>query len=179
MSMTTIYNDRFRTHKDFGTKFCYTLDCTLQIFFDQATRWTDAAVDGKPDYLRRKAEYQIDRIEDGRSLSIILPTSLQSSTTTAPTAKKRETPTGSHEGSNKKPKKTVVKKETAELNVTRHANDATVAVWALPDGKVYSAVFGPQMASVMGWPYLLTIGTKRGTTTSHTHVCSLSDDRQM
>ena len=161
--MTTIYNDRFRTEKDFGTKFCYTLDRTLQIFFDRATRWTDAAVDGEPDYLRRKAEYLIDRIEDGRSLSIILPTSLQSSSTAAPTVKKRETPTGGgQEGSDKKPKKTVVKKETAETTVTRHANDATVAAWALPDGKVYSAVFGPQMASVKGWPYFVDNRNKNG-----------------
>ena len=48
--MTTIFNDRFRTEKDFGTKFCYTLDRTLQIFFDRATKWTDAAIDGEPDY---------------------------------------------------------------------------------------------------------------------------------
>ena len=33
--MTTIYND---SEKDFGTKFCYTLDRALQIFFDRPTR---------------------------------------------------------------------------------------------------------------------------------------------
>ena len=71
--MTTIFHDRFKTEKYFGTKFCYTLDRALQIFFDRATRWSSMAIDGEPDYLRRKAENLIERIEEGRALNIMLP----------------------------------------------------------------------------------------------------------
>ena len=69
----TFYNDRFQTEKDFGTKFCYSLDRSLQIFFDRATRWVDTATDGESDYLRRKAEVLIDRKHYDRRYGLLVP----------------------------------------------------------------------------------------------------------
>ena len=49
--LTTNMNDRFKTEPEFGTKFCYTLDRHLQIFFDKMTRWEDIQNDGDQHYL--------------------------------------------------------------------------------------------------------------------------------
>ena len=142
--MTTIFNDRFKTEKDFGTKFCYTLDRALQICFDRATRWSNMAIDGEPDYLRRKAVNLIERIEDGRALNIMLPAVLLSSSpaTPSPTSKKRDSePTAkptSNEDQGKKPKRGIKAKATVH-------NGDPVTAWAIPSGHSYSTTFGPKM----------------------------------
>jgi hypothetical protein len=150
--MMTIYNDRFKTEKDFGTKFCYTLDRALQIFFDRATRWGDVATDGEPDYLRRKVEVLIDRIEDGCALTVILPAILITSNGTTAT-KKREAPTTATptDSKTKISKKTATASTDTEANA--HINDDAQPEWLVPTGKSYNAIFGAQMAGIKGWPY--------------------------
>ena len=153
----TIYNDRFKTEKDFGTKFCYTLDRALQIFFDRATRWTDPATEGDSRYLARKAEDLLDRNEDGMALTVILPAALLTvNTIGAPTSKKRELsaisaagPSGSEP---KAPKKASLAKDATPA-LTPHNNDEAQTDWLLPSGRAYTAFFGARMPGLKGWPY--------------------------
>jgi hypothetical protein len=44
--LTTILNNRFKAEKDFGAKFCYSLDDHLQTFFNKVIRWEDTSTDG-------------------------------------------------------------------------------------------------------------------------------------
>ena len=147
--MTTILNDRFKTEKDFGAKFCYTLDRSLQIFLDRATRWTDMEADGEPNYLRSKAEYLLERLEDGRALSVILPNALLSANTTKKREVKGVIPT---EGA-KKAKSSSPKDAPAPAAPSKHSNDDTQSNWMIPSGKTYNTLFGATMASLKGWPY--------------------------
>jgi hypothetical protein len=71
--MSTVLNHRFKSEKEFGAKFCYTLDRHLQTFFNKVTRWEDMAEDGQPHYLVHKAEELLERHEDGQGLNIVLP----------------------------------------------------------------------------------------------------------
>jgi hypothetical protein len=91
--MSTVLNDRFKTEKEFGAKFCYTLDRHLQTFLNKMTRWEDIATEGQPRYLVNKAEELLERLEDGQGLNIMLPVSLSSAMTAASTeGKKRSGP---------------------------------------------------------------------------------------
>ena len=92
------------------------------------------ATDGEPDYLRRKTENLIERIEDGRALSIMLPAVLLSSSpTTAGTAsKKREIdphPKPSPTEDQGKKSKRGAKSDATVLNAT------AVPSWAIPTGQ--------------------------------------------
>ena len=79
--MATILNDRFKSEKEFGANFCYTLDCHLQTFLNNITRWDDIASDGQPRYLVNKAKELLVRLEDGQGLNIMLPAALITVTT--------------------------------------------------------------------------------------------------
>ena len=103
--MTTVLGDRFKAEKDFGAMFCYSLDRSLQNFFDKVTRWPDIARDGNPNYLLKKAETLFEAIEDGRGLNIILPITLLATAAKAD-PKKRD-------GGTKEPTETKKAKKTA------------------------------------------------------------------
>ena len=51
--MAMILNDHFMSEKEFGAKFCYTMDRHLQTFLNKMTHcsWDDIASDGQPRYL--------------------------------------------------------------------------------------------------------------------------------
>ena len=68
--MSTVLNDRFKTEKDFGAKFCYTLDRHLQTFLNKMNRWEDIATEGQPRHLVNKAEELLEQLEDGQGLNI-------------------------------------------------------------------------------------------------------------
>ena len=71
--MITILHDRFRTQANFGSKFVYSVDRTLQNFFDQVTDCEDITVEGDPGYLIRDATILMEKVEDGVTLAIALP----------------------------------------------------------------------------------------------------------
>ncbi|KAI2507375.1 hypothetical protein MHU86_7095 [Fragilaria crotonensis] len=102
--MSTILNDRFKSEKDFGAKFCYTLDRHLQTFFNKVTRWEDMASDGQPRYLVAKAEELLERLEDGQGLNIVLPVALSSVASTAHDGKRKLGATPATEKPGKKKK---------------------------------------------------------------------------
>ncbi len=149
--MTTILNDRFKSEKDFGAKFCYALDRHLQTFFNKVTRWEDIATDGQQRYLVNKAEDLIERLEDGQGLNVVLPSSL-TSTAAAATDKPKRSNTVTPDTAAKKKKPTTG--PTPPDTVT-HPNAEPVAAWMLPTGVAYLDLFGTKMPGLKGWPVLL------------------------
>ena len=87
--LTTILNDRFKSEKYFGAKFCYSFDRHLQTFFNKVTKWEDIAMEGQQRYLINKAEDLIERLEDGQGINVVLPSSLTSTADTATDKPKR------------------------------------------------------------------------------------------
>ena len=135
--MTTVLGDRFKAEKDFGAMFCYSLDRSLQNFFDKVTRWPDITRDGNPNYLLKKAETLFEAIEDGRGLNIILPITLL---VTAAKADPKKRDGGIKEPAEaKKAKKTSGTIEAAPKE-TKHFNDDTKADWLLPNGTSYTSL---------------------------------------
>jgi hypothetical protein len=156
--MSTILNDRFRTEKDFGAKFCYTLDRHLQTFLNKMTRWEDVATDGQPRYLVNKAEELLERLEDGQGLNIILPVSL-SGTMTSPEGKKRSvtaaTVTPDKAGKKNKSGTSATSTNDDPEPGAPHVNTDPVDTWALPSGTKYLDLFDAKMPALKGWPILL------------------------
>ena len=151
--LTTILNDRFKSEKDFGAKFYYSLDRHLQTFFNKVTRWDDIATEGQPRYLVNKAEELIERLEDGLGLNVVLPIALSAPATTAADKPKR--------AGTVTPEKSVKKKKAA-AGATPAAKDSVnlpntepVASWLLPAGVEYLDLFGSKMPRLKGWPVLL------------------------
>ena len=148
--MTTILGDRFKAKKDIGAQFCYTLDRSLQNFFDKVMRWRNMADDGNPVYLLDKAENLLESIEDGKGLNTILPVTLLASALNV--SKKRDSPARTSETASKKAKKD----NPAEPNPakdSKHVNDETRSAWLLPRGTVFTALFRPQMPGLKGWSH--------------------------
>jgi hypothetical protein len=89
--MITILHDRFRTQNSFGSKFVYSVDRSLQNFFDHITDCEDLATEGDPSYLTRKAVKLMEKVADGGTLAIDLPavlTTIPKTQTTKPLAKR-------------------------------------------------------------------------------------------
>ena len=148
--LTTNMNDRFKTEPEFGTKFCYTLDRHLQIFFDKMTRWVDIQSEGDQHYLVSKAEDLIERIEDGRGLNIVLPAVLnkgRGNDDTKTRSPKQKTRPSSTEPSPKR-KKTPDGKGTD----SEHDNSGKVTEWALPTGMSFNELF---KSGAKNWPSFL------------------------
>ena len=152
--LTTILNDRFKSEKDFGAKFCYSLDRHLQTFFNKVTRWEDISTEGQPRYLANKAEELIERLEDGQGLNVVLPIAL-SSTAAAAVEKPKRAGTVTPDKSSKKKKATPAGTEPVKNDSVSHPNEDTVAAWMLPVGVEYPDIFGSKMPGLKGWPVLL------------------------
>ncbi len=151
--LSTVLNDRFKSEKDFGAKFCYALDRNLQTFFNKVTRWEDIANEGQSRYLLHKAEELIERLEDGQGLNVVLPTALTStaSTTTATKPKRAVT----DPADNAKRKKTDSTGATPSKESVNHPNTEPITAWRLPAGVEYLDLFGTKMPGLKGWPVLL------------------------
>jgi hypothetical protein len=151
--MTTNLNDRFKTEPEFGTKFCYTLDRHLQIFFDKMTRWEDIPTDGDPNYLLGKAEDLIERIEDGRGLNIVLPAALKGKGLLGeePKAKRAQKTPDQKEGaaSVKKSRKSKEGDSPRGSSSAEHSNSGKLTEWALPPGMNFNKLF---KAGSKNWP---------------------------
>ncbi|KAI2496250.1 hypothetical protein MHU86_18254 [Fragilaria crotonensis] len=155
--MTTILNDRFKSEKDFGAKFCYSLDRNLQTFFNKVTRWDDIAADGQSRYLVNKAEELIERLEDGQGLNVVLPAALSHPTPSADKTKRVAVGIGTPEKVTKKKKTaTATANHTESSNSSvNHPNKEPVTDWTLPSGVDFLDLFGTKMPGLKGWPVLL------------------------
>jgi hypothetical protein len=151
--LTTILNDRFKSERDFGAKFCNSLDRHLQTFFNKVTRWEDIAAEGQPRYLVNKAKELIERLEDGQGLNVVLPIAL--SATATPTADNPKRAGSNTSDSASKKKKPTAGTTTAAKDSSAHANAGPVDAWLLPTGVAYLDLFGTKMPGLKGWPVLL------------------------
>ena len=168
--LTTVLNDRFRSEKDFGAKFCYALDRHLQTFFNKVTRWEDIATEGQSRYLANKAEELVERLEDGQGLNVVLPTAL-ASTSTSDKAK-RAGNVASNEKATKKKKPATPGAGAVSKDDVIHPNTDPVATWMLPAGTDYLDLFGTKMPGLKGWPVLLdTRISKRLNKTQKAPMC--------
>ena len=147
--LTTVLNDRFKSEKDFGAKFCYALDRHLQTFFNKVTRWEDIASEGQSQYLTNKAEELIERLEDGQGLNVVLSVALSAAATTADKTKRVGTvATGDKAAKKKKP--TAIASSAAVRDAVAHSNTAPVAAWQLPEGIDYLDLFRTKMPGLKG-----------------------------
>ncbi len=128
--LITILNDWFKSEKDFGAKFCYSLDRHLQTFFNKVTRWEDISTEGQPRYLANKAEELIERLEDGQGLNVVLPIALSSAATAAAEKPKRAGAVTLEKLSKKKA--TPAGTGPVAKDSVSHPNEDTVAAWMLP-----------------------------------------------
>jgi hypothetical protein len=163
--------ERFKTENLFGAKFVYCLDRNLQVFFAKLSKWTvDEPRSLDPNYLRNKAEGLLDKIDDGNTLGIILPTSIY-----GPAGTKRaleQEAVGGEASPNKKGKTSSPNKQitwvptnrsgnsfaplttTALLESAEMRNEKTIAEWLLPKGTQYYDFFLSKDRSTRGWPLL-------------------------
>ncbi|KAI2496586.1 hypothetical protein MHU86_17914 [Fragilaria crotonensis] len=175
--LTTVLNDRFKSEKDFGAKFCYALDRHLQTFFNKVTRWEDIATEGQSRYLANKAEELVERLEDGQGLNVVLPTALASTST--PDKTKRAGNVAANDKAPKKKKPATPGAGAAAKDDVSHPNTDPVATW-LPAGTDYLDLFGTKMpglkvASAPGHTHLEAAEQD----TEGTHVCPVSVNRKV
>ena len=152
--MITILNDRFRTQPSFGSKFVYSIDRTLQNFFDQVTDCDDIATDGDPTYLTRKAMELMEKVVDGVTLAIELPAALLSApkTTGEPAPKKAKTK------GNKKSESPSSKPGTKKKLVhssDEHVNSEPHASWLVDTGVDYLGLFTDRAPGTRKWPKIV------------------------
>ncbi|KAI2500639.1 hypothetical protein MHU86_13860 [Fragilaria crotonensis] len=177
--LTTVLNDRFKSEKDFGAKFCYALDRHLQTFFNKVTRWEDIATEGQSRYLANKAEELVERLEDGQGLNVVLPTALASTST--PDKTKRAGNVAANDKAPKKKKPATPGAGAAAKDDVSHPNTDPVATWMLPAGTDYLDLFGTKMPGLKG------VASAPGHThleaaeqdTEGTHVCPVSVNRKV
>ena len=160
--------ERFKTETLFGAKFVYCLDRNLQVFFAKVSKWDSLDPQSwDPDYLRRKAEGLLDRIDDGQTLGTILPSSIYGPAGNKRAMEKQQEQAlaGDEASPNKKvrlaisPAKRAVHNvgplsTTALLESAEMVNDRTVADWLLPRGAQYHDFFLSKDRSTRGWPLI-------------------------
>lgn len=160
--------ERFKTETLFGAKFVYCLDRNLQVFFAKVSKWD--SIDPQswdPDYLRRKAEGLLDRIDDGQTLGIILPSTIYGPAGNKRAIEKQQEQAGAGDDTppNKKVRPAISPTKraaltagplstTALLESAEMVNDRTIADWLLPRGAQYHDFFLSKDRSTRGWPML-------------------------
>ena len=172
--MITILHDRFKTQPNFGSKFVYSVDRTLQNFFDQVTDCDDIATEGDPRYLIRKATELMEKVEDGVTLAIALPsvltTTLKSTATAAPT---KSTSTS---GTTTKTSTTTTTPAKKKKKLT-HASDEqinsdTYPAWVVPTGSDYLDLFADRTPGARKWPKFVDPRlARKGRTNTATSMC--------
>lgn len=168
--------ERFKTENLFGAKFVYCLDRNLQVFFAKLTKWDpDDPLSLDPNYLRKKAEGLLDKIDDGNTLGTILPLAIYGPAG-AKRAIEQEAAASGGEGPHKKgrpspnkqiapagrspysgPLTTAALLESAEVT-----NTQPVPEWLLPRGSLYYDFFISKDKSTRGWPLLDDIRLPNG-----------------
>ena len=171
--MITIMHDRFRTQPNFGSKFVYSVDRTLQNFFDQITDCDDVATDGDPHYLVRKATDLMEKVEDGVTLAIALPavlTATLKTTSATKTTSKNSVTQGSAAASATSPAKK--KKKLAHAS-DEHTNTDVHPTWAVAAGTNYLDLFSSRAPGSHKWPKLVDARlAKKGKTNTAVSMCA-------
>ena len=152
--VVTILHDRFQTEEQFGSKFVYSMDRTLQVFLDRVSRSTDIARDVDAGYLLRAATELMDHVERGITIAINLPVAL------SPKGSTRATGDGSIGSPSKKARTTATPPKDTPKPAGRayhhpsdeHVNDDTHAEWLVPAGVDFQSLFPDRAPGAKRWP---------------------------
>ena len=117
---STILHGRFVTDKSFGTKFLYSIDRALQVFFERVSSLDEAEGDlgDVSSLLLSKAVSLMTTVEYGESLAIELPAHLAQNTRVAPSPPKKTKSPTTAAGSNRPAKKAATTASTTQVRST-------------------------------------------------------------
>ena len=155
--LATVLHGRFQTDKAFGTKFLYSVDRALQIFFDRMSSDDSAEGGGGPNdtegFLLGKAAQLISRIEEGEALTIELPVSLAQAAKQGPSqggAKpSKKTKAATQTPSNRPAKKNAQGSPNPNKD---HLNGYPHPGWGAGEGKDYLSLFTNRAPGTKNWP---------------------------
>ena len=138
---STRIHDRFLSDKTFGSQFLYSVDLSLQTFFDRMSRGENCK-----DFLVDRARELMDKLQSGSTLGIQLPTVLTSrAPTTNPPAAKKSKPSP-EPAAKAKPAKTF--RHASE----EHTNTKPHHAWAVPVGTDFLDLFKDRAPGMKNWP---------------------------
>ena len=155
---STILHGRFLSDKSFGTKFLYSIDRALQVFFDRLSRLDDAEDDltNIVDLLSSKARSLMTTVEYGETLAIELPAHLSQNTRpmTSASPPKKTKASGAAAGTTrteKRPKASTGFHHPSE----DHVNKQTHPTWLVEAGVNYLDLFKDRAPGAKNWPKIL------------------------
>ena len=151
--IVTILHDRFQTEDQFGSKFVYSMDRTLQVFLDRVSRSADAPRDVDATYLLRAATELMDHVERGITIAINLPLALS----------QKNAAKASGEGGSGPAKKAKTAATTPKDSKPagrgpyhhpsdEHVNDDIHQAWLVPSGVDFQALFPDRAPGAKRWP---------------------------
>ena len=135
---STRMHDRFLGDKTFGSQFLYTIDLSLQTFFDRMVRGEDCAT-----YLVDRATELMEKLQSGSTLGIQLPSVLSNRTPSSPPPAKRAKSTTSE------PSKT---KRSPRHASDEHHNEHPYKTWLPPKGDDFLDLFPARAPGKVKWP---------------------------
>ena len=171
--MITILHDRFQTQPNFGSKFVYSVDRTLQNFFDQVTDCDDVATDGDPRYLVRKATELMEKVEDGVTLAIALPSVLTTTLKTTVAASFKPSSASNATAKTTTTATTPAKKKKKLTHTSdEHVNSDTYPSWVVTTGTDYLDLFADRTPGSRKWPKFVDSRlARKGRTNSAVAMC--------
>ena len=153
--LSTVLHGRFLIDKSFGTKFLYSIDRALQVFFEKLSRVEEG--DGKrleiEGLLLAKAKTLMATVEYGETLAIELPAHLaqNSKAPASPSKKTKAAPNASATGTGRPSKKGTT---TASFHHPSedHVNASPHTSWLVPAGVDYLDKFKDRYPGAKNWP---------------------------
>ena len=139
---STRIHDRFLGDKSFGSKFLYSVDLTLQTFFDRVARGEECK-----DYLVDRARELMDKLQSGSTLGIQLPSVLLTRESNPSTTVKRKI---SPEKSSAEPAKS--KPKVFRHASEEHTNPNPHMAWLAPKGVDFLDLFKDRAPGMKNWP---------------------------
>ncbi len=142
---STRIHDRFVGDKSFGSKFLYSVDLSLQTFFDRMARSEDCT-----NYLVDRATELMEKLQTGSTLGIQLPSILTTRQETGqynPASKKTKLNSVDDSGGGK-PRAKIAFHHASE----EHKNTNPHSSWVVPGGTDFLDLFKDRAPGMKNWP---------------------------
>ena len=148
----------FVTDKSFGTKFLYSIDRALQVFFVHVSsiEESDGNLEDVTNLLLSKAVSLMTTVEYRETLAIEVPAHLAQNARTTPASpsKKTKSPTATA-ASNNHPADKAATSTSFHHPSEEHVNPHTYPSWLVDAGTGYLNLFKDRAPSVRNWPKIL------------------------
>jgi hypothetical protein len=145
---STRMHDRFLGDKSFGSQFLYTIDLSLQTFFDRMVREEECTT-----FLVEKAAELMEKLQSGSTLGIQLPSVLMSRNDAAispsPAKRSKTEKSGTTEPTARPSKRTF------RLGTEEHANSHPHKAWLAPTGTDFLDLFPDRAPGKINWPKII------------------------